>query len=452
MLTADQLQASILQEAIQGKLVPQLDSEPAVDQVGEIPEDVPFSIPEKWKWIRLDLVQTLIRGLTFPKEAKQKIKTINCIRCLTTGSVQNVYNEKADVFIDRIFLKNNKKILQRGDIIISSANSKELVGKSIKWDGNSEECSFGGFLTVARIKLGIINEDFLFIFYKYLFLLKIFQAISTQTTNIANLSNRVISNLLIPIPPLKEQYRIVSQVKKLMALIETYGKHQEQLSILEENFPNKLRASLLQIAIQGKLVPQFVSEPAVEQIGEIPAEVPFSIPEKWKWVILTSCVEINPKVDAPNETMATFLTMSCISEGYKNSHTIGKVNRWGEIKSGHSRFREGDVLLAKITPCFQNMKSAIASDLKSGIGCGSTEFHVLRCSTYIDAEYLLFFLKSPFFIEYGVNHFRGTAGQLRLGTKDLKECCFPLPPISEQRRIVSQLKKLILLVGDIAKK
>ena len=427
--------------------VPQLESEPEVKQIGEAPEDVPFAIPEKWKWISASYVQTLVRGITFPASAKTKMQTHNSICCLTTGSVQEKYASKADAFVDQSFMKNTRQILQVGDVVISSANSKELVGKSILWEDKSGiQKTFGGFLTVARVKDSqSVIPEYLFLVYRYMFKTGYFANLSTQTTNIANLSNKLLDALAFPIPPLGEQQRLVAKLNKLLPLVETYGKEQEALEKLEKEFPDKLRASLLQEAIQGKLVPQLESEPEVTQIGEAPEDVPFAIPEKWRWVRVSDVAHTNPKVTAQtSSTEVSFIPMAALSAGYISQIALDAKRSWGTVKNGYTKFIEGDVLLAKITPCFQNRKSAIAKKLSNGIGCGSSEFHVLRVNeNIVTQEYLLMFLKSQWFITYGVENFKGTAGQQRLGTSDLKNCLFPLPPMSEQHRIVAKLNELL---------
>lgn len=217
----DKLRASLLQEAIQGKLVPQLENEPEVAPIGEAPENVPFAIPEKWKWVSASYVQALVRGITFPASAKTKIQTHNSICCLTTGSVQEKYASKADVFVDQSFMKNTRQILQMGDVVISSANSKELVGKSILWEDDSGiQKTFGGFLTVARVKDSqTMIPEYLFLVYRYMFKTGYFANLSTQTTNIANLSNKLLDSLVFPIPPLEEQRRIAAKLNELLGAV-----------------------------------------------------------------------------------------------------------------------------------------------------------------------------------------------------------------------------------------
>ena len=135
--------------------------------------------------------------------------------------------------------------------------------------------------------------------------------------------------------------------------------------------------------------------------------------------------------------------MAAVSAGYLNYIALKEEKPWKTVKNGYTKFADRDILIAKITPCFQNRKSAIAHSLINGIGCGSSDFHVLRTNENIlDQNYLLLFLKSPWFIAYGVENFKGTAGQQRLGTSELKNCRLPLPPLSEQRRIVAKTEKL----------
>ena len=213
----------------------------------------------------------------------------------------------------------------------------------------------------------------------------------------------------------------------------------------------QLWASILQEAIQGRLVPQLESEPKVAQIGEASEDVPFLIPEKWKWKKLGDVAEFNSKISQNDEIEASFLPMAAVSAGYENKIDTSEKRLWKNIKSGYSKFADGDIIMAKITPCFQNLKSAICRNLHNGIGAGSTEFHVIRAGSLLNSEYLLFFLKSPYLIKYGVENFKGTAGQQRIGTNDLKKCLIPVPPLEEQQRIVDKLNELRPLVETYGK-
>ena len=210
----------------------------------------------------------------------------------------------------------------------------------------------------------------------------------------------------------------------------------------------QLWASILQEAIQGRLVPQLESEPEVNYIGEVPEDIPFAIPEKWKWAKLGDLVVFNPKVALDDKLEATFLPMAAVSAGYENKVNTKERRFWKKIKTGYSKFADGDIIMAKITPCFQNLKSAICRNLYNGVGAGSTEFHVIRPNSLLNPEYLLIFLKSPYLITYGIENFKGTAGQQRIGTTDLKKCFVPLPPLEEQRRIVACIQGLRSYIGS----
>ena len=231
--------------------------------------------------------------------------------------------------------------------------------------------------------------------------------------------------------------------------------------------PQELKSSILQLAIQGKLVEQRPEEGTGEELyqqiqaekkrliqeGKIKKEkplpeiaedeVPFEIPEGWKWVRVAQVVTLNPKNDLDDHLDTAFIPMPCVSDGFRNSHTF-EVKKWGEIKKGFTHFADGDIGVAKITPCFQNRKSVVFQGLPNGYGAGTTELSIVRViNTTILREYLLWFFKSEYFIVNGVKSFTGTAGQQRIHKDYLATCLFPLPPLAEQKRIVAQIEQLL---------
>jgi type I restriction enzyme S subunit len=121
-----------------------------------------------------------------------------------------------------------------------------------------------------------------------------------------------------------------------------------------------------------------------------------------------------------------------------------EVRPWEDIKTGYTHFAEGDVAVAKITPCFENGKSTIFRGLTSGIGAGTTELHIVR-PIIVSPEYILIFVKSPFFIDPGIPRMTGTAGQKRVPIDYFAYTPFPLPPLAEQHRIVSKVDELMAL-------
>jgi type I restriction enzyme S subunit len=242
--------------------------------------------------------------------------------------------------------------------------------------------------------------------------------------------------------------------------------HYEKIADAPEAIP-RLRRFILDLAVRGKLVPQDPSdEPASELLKRIMAEkarlveagkirkpkavpplsadeLPFSLPTNWHWSRIAEIGLLSPRNDAADDENASFVPMPMISAEYgvANEH---EVRPWGEIKKGYTHFAEGDVALAKITPCFENGKSTVFRNLTGGMGSGTTELHVIR-PLFVEPDYILIFLKCPYFIESGIPRMTGTAGQKRVPTEYFANSPFPLPPFSEQRCIVARVNELMAL-------
>ena len=230
----------------------------------------------------------------------------------------------------------------------------------------------------------------------------------------------------------------------------------------------RLRQFILELAVRGKLVPQV---PADEDAGKLlrriaaekarlesarkirapkplPAVVePFDIPSGWQWSQLAEIGILSPRNEAPDDLPASFVPMPLIAAEYgaPNRH---EVRTWGKIKKGYTHFSEGDVGLAKITPCFQNGKSTVFRNLTGGLGSGTTELHVVR-PIFVNPDYVVLFLKSPHFIDNGIPLMTGTAGQKRVSTAYFAHSPFPLPPVAEQHRIVAKVDELMGLCGEL---
>lgn len=169
-------------------------------------------------------------------------------------------------------------------------------------------------------------------------------------------------------------------------------------------------------------------------------EWPYALPEGWKWVRLGKIYDVNPKVQADDDLEASFVTMSDISPGIKSQFDF-IVRKWGEIKKGHTQFANGDVAFAKISPCFENRKSMILDGLKNGIGAGTTELIVLR-NPSIDNKYTFLLISSEEFIRRAQNTYKGVVGQQRINLDFVKSYPMPLPPLSEQHRLVARIESL----------
>ncbi|HHW4401110.1 TPA: restriction endonuclease subunit S [Aeromonas hydrophila] len=244
-------------------------------------------------------------------------------------------------------------------------------------------------------------------------------------------------------------------------------------SKLELSGIKKLRELILELAVRGKLVPQDPSdEPAsvlleriaaekarlvkegkikkpkaLPEIGE--EEKPFELPEGWEWSMLAEIAAINPRNESDDAVDASFVPMSLISTSYNGQHEF-EARKWGEIKKGFTHFANGDIGIAKITPCFENSKAAVFRGLINGIGAGTTELHIARPYTdYVSALFILLNIKSPIYLKKGEAGMTGTAGQKRLAKDFFSFYPLPIPPFAEQHRIVAKVDELMALCDQL---
>lgn len=167
------------------------------------------------------------------------------------------------------------------------------------------------------------------------------------------------------------------------------------------------------------------------------------LPEGWAVSSLNNLIALNPKNDCADETEIGFVPMQLLGTQYKSK--IGfERKKWGEVKKGYTHFADGDVLLAKITPCFENGKAGLVSGLPNGLGTGSTEYFV--CRPHPDVllpEYLLAFFKTQDFLRNGEVEMTGSVGHKRVPKDYLLQSAIPLPPLNEQKRIAAKLDALL---------
>lgn len=236
----------------------------------------------------------------------------------------------------------------------------------------------------------------------------------------------------------------------------------------------KLRELILELAVRGKLVPQDPNdEPASELLKRIAAEKaelvkqgkikkqkpllrisedekPFELPEGWEWITLSEIATINPKIEVTDdEQEISFVPMPCISTRFDGAHDQ-EIKKWGEVKKGYTHFADGDIALAKITPCFENSKAVIFKGLKGGVGVGTTELHVARpISSELNLQYILLNIKSPHYLSMGESMMTGSAGQKRVPRSFFENYPIPFPPNTEQARIVGTFSKLMFLCDQL---
>ena len=464
----------------------------ATGEVKCIDEEVPFEIPATWEWVRG-------KSVFLPMESTKPAKDFVYI------DVDAVNNKTNSIDKPKFILKTNApsraiRKLHKNDILFSMVRPY-LRNIALVPEEYANAIASTGFYVITSLNA---------LFPKYIFLLMLSSYVVDglnsfmKGENSPSINNCHIEDFLYPLPPLTEQHRIVAKVEELLPFVENYACAQNKLNKLNTEINDKLKKSILQEAIQGRLVPQIAEEGTVQELFEqikqekarlvkegklkksvlsdsnifrgddnkyweklgkeihcgddnkyweklgkeihcIDDEIPFEIPATWQWVRIKDIFQINPKNVVEDNCISAFIPMQKICATYGSEFYYDEV-QWKTIKTGYTHFADGDVAFAKITPCFQNRKSVIFIGLPNGIGAGTTELKVMRpYGETINRWYLLYFLKSPYFIDEA--QFKGTANQQRIITGYLENKLFPLPPKFEQDRIVQRIKQLASIMS-----
>ena len=156
---------------------------------------------------------------------------------------------------------------------------------------------------------------------------------------------------------------------------------------------------------------------------------------------------LNPKSEINDEIEAGFIPMACVEDGFSGNHSF-ETRKWKDLKKGYCHFQNGDIGVAKISPCFENMKSCILNSLPNGVGTGTTELVILR-SLGVYAPFYLYLFKSSWYISQGTKYFKGVVGQQRVNKAIFTELEVPLPSVAEQKKIVAEIKRWFALIDII---
>ncbi len=465
------LRQKILDLAIHGKLVPQdPNDEPAsvlleriraekerLIKEGKIKrskksssdtphyEKVPFEVQESWEWSNVESFTYDLQYGTSEKSSNEGdvpvLRMGNISRIGTIDFTDLVYSSNKDDIIKYALLKD--------DLLFNRTNSSEWVGKTAIFKSDSPAI-YAGYL--IRVRCILVCPDYINFVLNSSYHREWCNSIKTDAVNQSNINAQKLSKHLIPIPPYEEQLRIVAETKKWMSVID---KMEGDVSELDQVI-NTIKSKILDLAIHGKLVPQDPNdEPAIELLKRInPKYTPCdnahyeNVPSNWAVCKVKDIFRINPKTKADDGIDAGFVPMSNIHDSFNNSISF-EPRAWGSIKKGYTHFEDGDIVVAKISPCLENRKSAVIVGLPNGIGAGTTELNVFR-SDYVYPLYGLFFFKSDYFISQCVGTFNGVVGQQRVSTKTIEDMVFPVPPRPEQERIINKVNELFQILDDIS--
>jgi len=513
-MTGQQLKNSILQMAVQGKLVPQdPNDEPAsvlleriraekeqlikegkikkeknpsvifrgadnlpYEKVGKnepicIADEVPFDIPESWEWVRLEAICTkLVDGDHNPPKGCSYETAYVMVSSTNINDDCIVELEKVRYLEKNIFDKENERTnAATGDIFFTSVGS---LGRSCVYEGGLNIC--------FQRSVSVIHTLIFNYYLKYcLDSAYIQQKIVREATGTAQKGFYLnqLALLLIPIPPIKEQHRIVSKYLETVQMQKEYYKTNETLDVLNSRFPATLKKSILQYAVQGKLVPQDpADEPAsvlLERIrtekeqlvkeGKIKRdkhesvifrrdnsyyekvdgierciddELPFEIPKSWEWVRFFSVVEIATNLVSPERYFDYMHIAPDNIEKLTGTLLDCRTVAQDKVSSPNHLFFKGQILYSKIRPL---LRKAVIAPFD---GLCSADMYPLK--TPINKEYLLRYILSDSFNAQVATAMSSRVKMPKINQAELSKVLIPVPPIQEQNRIVNKIKELYM--------
>ena len=426
-MNAAQLKASILQQAIEGKLVPQLPEEGVVEQIGDVTTEVPFEIPASWKWVT-------IKNIVVP--TKQKIPdkdfTYIDVSCISSFSVAQPKFISADKAPSRA-----RKIVHPGMLLYATVRPY-LKNICIAPEIQGDVIASTAFATF---------ECNAIVFNRYLFYVLISDYMSSYAKSVQKgisypaINDTDFYKTLIPLPPFEEQKRIVAKIEELMPLVEEYGKAYDKLQELNDELPGKLKASILQEAIQGKLVPQLPDDGVVEQIGHAPEEMPFELPASWKWASLNSIGTIvsgaTPKTSVAEFWNGDINWVTPADLGKSSSKWISHGSRFltkAGLKSCSAVLMpKGSIVYSSRAPI--GHIAIAANELCTNQGCKS----FVPKEEYILTEWAYYTLIAR--TKDIQSRASGTTFKEISGT-GMGNTLIPLPPLAKQKRIVAKIEAL----------
>lgn len=334
------------------------------------------------------------------------------------------------------------KALQFGDLIIekSGGGENQPVGRVVKFELD-EVALCSNFLEVLRPNSRLVNPDYIVYLLYSFWKQRIVTRSIKQTTGIQNLDVSDYLDNKVLLPNIDLQNRIVSYLRKELSSIDILiAKKEEQLKLLSE----KRQALITQVVTKGLDPGVKLKESGIEWLGEIP--------KHWEVKKLKYLTSVNPTsktydFNSESDEEVVFLAMESVSElGEIDTSTKKPIS---EIAAGYTYFESDDVVVAKITPCFENGKGAWLKDLETKIGFGTTEFHVLRATKKILPEFLYFVTISLPFRAFGTATMKGAAGQKRVTPEFVKEYKVAIPSVEEQGDILQQLKNELYSIEEM---
>ena len=439
--------------------VPSVSSVPVVPSVPD--DEKPFDIPESWEWVRLgDIADSIQYGYSAPARQSGRIRMIR-ISDIQNGKI----NWGAVPFCDILENDIGRYLVESGDILF--ARTGGTVGKSYLVRDVPQESIYAGYLIRTRFLKCVLPQYAKTFFESDIYWKQLKNGLIATAQ--PNFNGKKLASMLIPLPPLAEQKRIVAKIEELLPLIDRYEKAWSKLEDFNRRFPVDMQKSVLQMAIQGKLVDQRPEEGTGEELyrqiqaekqrlvksGKIKKEkplpeitddeIPFDIPDSWKWVRLSKIAKAI--VDCPHstpkylnlETEYCTIDTNCINEK-------GEIIKWRYVDADTYQVRiarlvpqeddivytrEGSICRAAQLPGNKNI-------------CLGQRVMLVRCAHGMLPQFLRRMLMSPAVITKLTEQQKGI-GAKHVNVSDVCNLLIPLPPLAEQKRIVAKLEEILPL-------
>ena len=454
----------------------------ATGQVKCIDDEIPFEIPQGWEWCRLGVISNIIGGYAFPSQTLKG--EVGCRVIRISDITENGFDNSRLVRYSGAPISESYSIKQ-GDILMAMTGG--TVGKSLYVTYLPEPMLLNQ--RVAIIRPLLINSDYLDLVIKSPNIHSIINDLKNSTND--NISMVDIWSFLIPVPPLKQQSKIVEKYNNLLPLVEKYSQAQLAAEELNSSIKGKIRKSVLQEAIQGKLVPQIAEEGTAEEllaeiqkekqkllkegklkkkditdsvifkgddnrhyekIGNtvscIENEIPFEIPYSWQWVRLNDICEYIQRGKSPK-----------YSDIKRFPVVAQKCNQWSgfSLKKalfidpntiklyGEERFLQDEDLMWNSTGLGTLGRMAIYTSAENPYDVAVADSHVTvirAMKNYVVSQYLYSYFASNTVQSVIEDKADGSTKQKELATTTVKSYLVPLPPYNEQRRIVQRINEL----------
>ncbi len=492
-MTPEQLKACILQYAIQGKLVEQRPEEGTAEELyqqiqeekqklikeGKIKkekplpevtnEEIPFEIPDSWKWCKLGQCGYFVRGNGIKKDETIS-KGMPCIRYGQLYTTYKTRFSKAQTFISKELFDRCQKA-HKNDILMALTGENEYdIALAVTYEGEPE-IAIGGDMTKFCHTMNPLYLTYV-LNSRHGILCKSKMA---SGNIIVHISNDKLTTIPIPLPPLAEQHRIVAKIEELLPLIDRYAESYEKLELFNAKFPEDMKKAILQYAIQGKLVEQRPEEGTAEELyqqiqdekerlikkGELkktralPAiteeEIPFDFPETWK-VCYIDDIAFVTKLAGFEYTK--YIADNLVSEGIPLFK--GKNVQNGELVLSFESYipesvsdelpRSQITKKCLLTPYVGTIGNIAIFDgsFKAHLGSNVGKIEILNSQdkVFVTEEYLLLYLKS----QYGYNEltkYKKATAQESISIDAIRNVIIAIPPLAEQKRIVKKVDELL---------